>query len=222
MLQAIGHVLPIAIAVAISSVPIMATILILLSENRSRSALPFLIGFVLGLAIVVALCTLFAQAIPTPRSSRRPDTAVGIGEILVGLALVVTAIVAWVRARRNTSTAMPKWLEGVGRLGPWSAFGLALLLNVRPKALLLAIAAGLALRGDGVSTTQALIVIGIYTVISASTVAVPIIATLVDHRRMEPRLLRAREWLGRNSGAVGALILLLIGVVIVGTGLARL
>src|SRR5262245_31207382 len=112
MLQAIGHVLPIAIAVAISSVPIMATILILLSENRSRSALPFLIGFVLGLAIVVSLCTLFAQAIPTPRSSRRPDTVVGGLEILVGLALVVIAIVAWVRARRNPSTAVPKWLDG--------------------------------------------------------------------------------------------------------------
>ena len=34
MLQAIGHVLPIAVAVAISSVPIMATILILLSPKR--------------------------------------------------------------------------------------------------------------------------------------------------------------------------------------------
>ena len=72
------------------------------------------------------------------------------------------------------------------------------------------------------TTSQSLIVIGIYTVISASTVAVPIIATLVDHRRMEPRLLSAREWLGRNSGTIGALILLLIGVVIIGTGLARL
>ena len=47
MLDAIGHVLPIALAVAISSVPIMATILILLSPKRGRSALPFLIGWVL-------------------------------------------------------------------------------------------------------------------------------------------------------------------------------
>ena len=40
MLQATWHILPIAIAVAVSSVPIMATILILLSPNRARSALP--------------------------------------------------------------------------------------------------------------------------------------------------------------------------------------
>ncbi|HEU0181944.1 MAG TPA: GAP family protein [Agromyces mariniharenae] len=222
MLEATWHILPISIAVAISSVPIMATILILLSPNRTRSALPFLIGFVLGLALVVTLCTLFAQAIPTPRSARRPDTAVGTAEILVGLALVVIAVVAWVRARRNPSTAAPKWLEGVSRLGAWGSFGLALLLNVRPKALLLAIAAGLALRGDGVTATQAAILIGVYTLVSASTVAVPIIATLVDHRRMEPRLLRAREWLDRNSGQVTAVILLLIGLVIIGTGIARL
>jgi len=222
MLQATWHILPIAIAVAVSSVPIMATILILLSPNRARSALPFLVGFVLGLALVVTLCTLFAQAIPTPRSSRRPDTVVGTAEILVGLALVVLAIVAWVRARRNPSSAAPKWLEGVARVGPWSAFGLGLLLDIRPKALLLAIAAGLAMRGDDVTAGQAAILIGLYTVISASTVGVPIVATLVDHRRMEPRLLRARAWLERNSGQVAAVILLLIGIVIIGTGVARL
>ena len=51
MLQAIGHILPIALAVAISSVPIMATILILLSPKRAQSAIPFLIGWVLGIAV---------------------------------------------------------------------------------------------------------------------------------------------------------------------------
>src|SRR4029079_1472964 len=34
--EAIGHILPIALAVAISSVPIMVTIYILLSSNRAR------------------------------------------------------------------------------------------------------------------------------------------------------------------------------------------
>ena len=66
-MQAIGHILPFAVAVALSSVPIMATIFILLSPNRSRSSLPFLIGWVLGIAVVVTLCTLGAQAIPSPR-----------------------------------------------------------------------------------------------------------------------------------------------------------
>ncbi|MDQ2660256.1 MAG: GAP family protein [Actinomycetota bacterium] len=222
MLQALAHLLPLALAVAISSVPIMATILILLSPSRTRSALPFLIGWVLGIAVVVWLCALGAQAVPTPRSSRQPDTAVGIGEILVGAALIVIAIVAWYREKKNPSTTMPKWLDTVGSLGPWSAFGVAFALNLRPKGLLLAMAAGLAIRGDDLSLAESAVAIMVYTVVGASTVAVPIILTLASPKRMEPRLVAAQDWIARNNGEITAIILLVIGVVIIGTGIGRL
>jgi len=222
MPQAIGHLLPIALAVAISTVPIMATILVLLSPRRGRSALPFLLGWVLGIAIVVSLCTAFAQLIPTSRSPRRPETTIGIAEMLVGVALVVIAIIAWRRARRNPSTAMPKWLNAVGSLGPWSSFGLAFALNVRPKGVLLAVAAGLSLRADGLSLGESMVAIAIYTLIGCSTVAVPIIVTLAAPERMEPRLVSAKEWITRNNGIITAIILVMVGVVIFGTGLGRL
>jgi hypothetical protein len=220
--QAIGHILPFAVAVALSSVPIMATIFILLSPNRARSSLPFLIGWVIGLVLVVSAAALIAQVVPTARLPRQPDTAVGGIEILVGLALVVLAIVTLRHARRQTEHNVPKWLKSAGNLGPWEAFGLSLLLNVRPKALLLAIAAGLTIRADADSLTDALVAILIYTVIAASTVAVPIIGTLAAPARMEPRLVSARGWLIRNGEALGAVIGLVIGVVIVGMGIARL
>ena len=222
MPQAIGQLLPIALAVAISSVPIMATILILLSPKRAQSAVPFMVGWILGIAAVVSICTAFAQLIPTSRSPRRPETVIGVAEILVGLALVVIAIIEWQRARRNPATAMPKWLNAVGTFGPWAAFGVAFALNVRPKGLLLAIAAGLALRAEDLTLGESAVAILIYTVIGCSTVAVPIIVTLADPQGMQPRLVSAKEWIGRNSGVVTALILLLIGVVIIGTGLGRL
>ena len=222
MPQAIGHILPIALAVAISSVPIMATILILLSPRRSQSAVPFLIGWVLGIATVVSLCTAFAQLIPTARSPRRPETAIGSAEILVGIALIVIAVVAWRRARANPSTTMPKWLNAVGSLGPLASFGVAFALNLRPKGLLLAIAAGLALRGDGLTVGESAVAIAIYTVVASSTVAVPIIVTLASPKRMEPRLVSAKEWISRNNGIITAIILVMIGVVIIGTGLGRL
>ena len=221
MLQAIGNLLPIALAVAISSVPIMAMILILLSPRRSQSAVPFLIGWVLGIAVVVTACTLFAQLIPASRSPRRAETAIGIWEIIVGLALIVIGIVAWRRARKNPSTSMPKWLSAVDSFGPWASFGVAFALNVRPKGLLLAIAAGLALRAENLSVGESAIVIAIYTIVAGSTVAVPIIMTLAAPERMKPRLLRAQDWITRNDVAIGSLIVVLIGVVIIGSGLGR-
>jgi threonine/homoserine/homoserine lactone efflux protein len=219
--QAIGHILPIALAVALSSVPITITIFILLSPNRSRSAVPFMIGWLIGLFLVVTLSALVAQLVPTPRGPRRPETAVGAIEILVGLALVVLGFLSFRHARRESEPPVPKLLATQRRLGPWEAFGLAMILNIRPKGLLLAIAAGLSIRGDTDSLTEAIIVIVVYTLIAASTVVVPIIATLVAPTRMEPRLTSTREWLIRNGEAMTALIVILIGVVIIGMGMAR-
>jgi len=222
MPQAIGQLLPLALAVAISSVPIMATILILLSPRRRQSSVPFLVGWILGIATVVSICTAFAQLIPAARSPRRPETVIGVAEMLVGAALIVLAIIAWRRARRNPSTAMPTWLSAVGSFGPWASFGVAFALNVRPKGLLLAIAAGLSLRANDLSLAESAVAIAIYTLVGCSTVAVPIIVTLSAPERMEPRLLSAKEWIARNNGAITALIVLMIGVVIIGTGLGRL
>ncbi|SIO09476.1 GAP family protein [Agromyces cerinus] len=221
MLQAIGHILPIALAVALSSVPLMATIVILLSPKRG-SALPYLIGWVLGMAALVFICTVSTQAVPTPRSARQPDVAVGVGEMIVGTGLIVIGIISWRRARKDPVASMPAWLGKMESIGPWSAFGLGVALNIRPKEILLALAAGLAIRGAGLSGSEAAIVILLYTLIGASTVAVPVIATLIDAKGMQPRLLKMKEWLTRNNRVVTALIMLMVGVFIIGSGLARL
>jgi hypothetical protein len=222
MLEAIGHILPISVAVALSSVPITAMLVILLSKNRNRSAVPFLIGWVVGLALVVSLFTLFGRALPG-RTPGDLQAVVGRGEILVGIALIAVAMVSWRRAVRAPRVSdAPRWVAAVGSLGPWSCLGVALILNVRPKALLLSAAAGLSVHGDHLDPASTVIVIGIYTLISASTVAGPIIATLIAPDRMEPTLVRAEAFISKYGPIATALIMLMIGVVIVGDGLTRL
>jgi hypothetical protein len=222
VLAAIGLLLPIAIAMAISIVPIMATVVLLLAPNRDRTAVPFLIGWVGGLMLVVTLCTLGAQLVPLPKFGLRPNTAVALWEMAIGLALIVLAVVSWRRSRHAEHTELPSWLRSVDKLGAWQSLGLALVLNVRPKAILLAVAAGLAIRGEDLDVSAAAIAIAIYTAIAASTVAVPIIVTLVAPERMEPRLVSAEAWLIRNSAVVSSLIVLLVGTVVFGSGLSRL
>ena len=101
MLSALGQVLPIAVAVAFSSVPITATILILLSPKRNISGTAFLIGWVAGLTIVVSAATFGAQALPIT-SLRTQQTAFGIAEIVIGAALVIFGIVSGLPSRTPT------------------------------------------------------------------------------------------------------------------------
>ena len=107
-------------------------------------------------------------------------------------------------------------------LGPGPAFGLAVALNFRPKGLLLSAAAGLSLRGQNLTPGQFTVVILIYTAISASAVAVPVIASVTHPVTMERRLIGARDWLAENNRIVSVVIMILIGTVIVGNGLAHL
>ena len=118
MWQALGGLLPIAVAVAISFRAYTVTILILLSPNRNRAALPFLVGWVIGVAAVIILSALGASALPKP-PRRGPDTTTAVLLMAVGTALIVLGIVHLRRGSRSESTGPPRLLSRVDSFGAW-------------------------------------------------------------------------------------------------------
>jgi hypothetical protein len=221
MWQALGALLPIAVAVALSSVPLTVTILILLSPNRGRAALPFLVGWVIGVAAVIILSAAGAAALAKPLR-RGPDMAVVVLEIVIGAALMVLAAIYLRRRSPAGGTGLPRWLAAVDSFGPVVCFAIAVVLSLRPKGLLLGVAGGLALSAASLKADDAILLIIIYTAIATSTVVVPIIASLIAPQRMEPKLISARDWLIVNGRIVTSIMMFMIGVVILGYGLTQL
>ncbi len=219
--EVLGRLLPIAVAVAISSIPITATIMILLSPNQRRSSLPFLIGWILGIAAMIVIFTLGAAAIPA-RATAHPQEILAIAQIVIGLALEAFALILWRRSAEQPSQELPRWLRAVGSLRGWQALGLAFVLNVRPKSILLSAAAGLSMRTQPLTVGESVVAIAVYTVISASTVGIPVIFTLAAPKKAEPRLIIVRDWIVKNNRIVTILIMVMIGFVIIGNGLTRL
>jgi hypothetical protein len=219
--QALGSLLPLGVAAAVSTVPILVTILILLSDKRDQSALPYLVGWVVGTLFLVTVGTIAASSLPQPRP-RQPDTVVAALEIFVGVALVVLGLLALRRRDEGSRGQEPKWAQAVGAFGAGRSLGLGLALNLRPKGVLLCVAASLALNSadDGVENTAVLALV--YTAIATSTVAVPIVATLLSPRTMEPRLVRARSWLDRNGPMVTATIMVMVGLLVAVAGTTHL
>ena len=57
MRQVIGDLLPVALGVAISPVPIIAVILMLLAPKAKAASVAFMIGWVLGITVVITVTT---------------------------------------------------------------------------------------------------------------------------------------------------------------------
>jgi hypothetical protein len=218
MEQTLVQLTPVALAAALSSVPITATIFILLSERRGAIALPFLFGWVLGTAAGLTLTTLAAQAIPS--RPRRLASVVDTLEILVGSALVLLGLVTMFRRRSTKPSQRPSWLEGIGSFGALPALGIGLALNLRPKAVLLFAAASLAITGAKLDTADVLLVIAFYTAIATSTVVAPTLATVFFPERMEPRLVASRDWITAHGAVATGVVMVLVGVVVLGLGIA--
>jgi hypothetical protein len=221
MLQAIGTVLPLGLAVALSSVPIMATTFILLSANRDRTTLPFVAGWVIGIFVVALLFTAGFSVLPRRATSAR-DPLLGWIEIVLGIALMVLAWFVWRRTQGARPQSTPKWLSAVGRLGPVPAFGLALGMNIRPKAILISATAGVAINTTDADLSDSLVALAVYTAVGASSVLAPVIFTYASPDRAERMLLRTRSWLAANSAVVTVIVVAMTGVVVFGNGLSRL
>ena len=215
--SALLQVVPLALAAALSSVPISATIFILLSEEgRTRSGLAFLAGTVLGTFVAITLVTALGQALPG--RPRHHAALIGKLEIVVGIAMVLLGVFTLVR-NSAASGRGARWLDGVGSLGVVPVFGIALALNLRPKAILLVAAAGLAISRAHLSFEESFVLVVIYTAIGTCTVVVPIVLTILLPHRMEPRLIAAKEWIAVHSRGVSATIMIVIGAFVVGVGI---
>lgn len=218
MEQAVPDLILLGLAAALSSVPISATIFILLSESRNRSGLAFLAGTVFGTFAAVSLATVTSQALPG--RTRQHDALIGKLEVVIGIAMVLLGVLTLARRKRAAGDGEPGWLDGIGSFGILPVFGIGLALNLRPKAVLLAGAAGLAISKADLQFNDNFVLVAVYTAIASCTVVVPIVATILSPRRMEPRLLSAKKKIEVHSTAVGATMMILIGAFVVGIGMS--
>ncbi len=96
----------------------------------------------------------------------------------------------------------------------------AALSALNPKNLPLALAAGLSLAQ--LSGGESAIGLTVFTVLAGSSVLVPVLAYLLFRARMQQPLTRLKDWLARDNATVMFIVLLVLGVVTIGKGLAAI
>lgn len=219
----VGELLPLAVGVAISPIPIIAVILMLLAPRAGGASAGFLAGWLVGIAGAVTVFLLLAGTLDLG-SSDSPSTAVSWIKLVLGVLLLGLAVGQWRgRPQHGEEPTLPKWMAAIDGFTAVKAAGLGVLLAaVNPKNLLLGAAAGATIASGGLSAAQDLWSVVLFTVIAASTVAVPVLGYAVGRKRMAGPLEALHSWLTAHNGAVMATLLLVIGVVLIGKGLGGL
>lgn len=221
MIEVLGDTLPFAVGLLLSPSPIIAALLILLSPSGTARGVIYGLGRLVGVALVAVLVSLLTEVITIESGSPLVSASL---RIALGVALLGFAVVKWLRRPTTTDhVPLPMWMASVEGMSPTGAAGLGFLLPVaNPKELALTIGAGLIIGGARLPRAATVSLALCYTVIGCLTVIVPIAAFLVDRERMVGPLDRARSWLVQNSDTIMSVVFLVIGSMLIGTGVGQL
>jgi Sap, sulfolipid-1-addressing protein len=221
--SAISEVLPFAVGVAISPAGIIAVILVLISARARINGPVFLLGWVVGVAIVSTVIYLLADAGDVGSGGSASDTSYWL-KLAVGILLVLLAFRDWrKRPAAGEAVDQPKWMSAIDTLTPVKTGGLAVLLAaLNPKNLALSLAAGTSLAQAGASGSEATVGLVVFVVVASVTVAVPVVVYWVGGDRASRVLESWRESISANNAAVMAVLFLVFGVVLFSQGLRGL
>lgn len=216
----IGEILPLALGVAISPIPIIAAILMLLSPKARSTSLGFLVGWLLGIVVAVIAFTLLSSVLPQ-NDDGGPQPIIGVIKIVLGVLLLLLAVRQWKsRPTGDAEPALPKWMSAIDTMtaGRGLLLGFAL-SGLNPKNLLMGAGAGVSIGSAELTAGAVSVAIIIFTVLAASTVTVPVVGYLVAAARIAGPLESLRTWLVHNNATVMSVLLLVIGVVMIGKGI---
>jgi threonine/homoserine/homoserine lactone efflux protein len=221
VLSLIASLVSVALAGAMSTVPVSVTIMILLAQNPRRGALPFLIGSVAGSIVVVGLSAAGLRFLPV-RPKLDQDVLLAWLGLLIGVILIGYALYLFMHRSQSDSAVLGKIRTRLHSARPWEFVALGLGMNLRPKAILLAATAGALISVREPPPLQGTLLVLAYAAVAQSAVLVPITIWMHSPERAEVTLTTLSTWLQRNGRTIAAIATLTIGVFIAGYSVFQL
>jgi Sap, sulfolipid-1-addressing protein len=216
---AIGQALPLAVGVALSPVPIIAVVLMLMSQRARLNGTGFVLGWLAGLAVLGAI--VLAIAGPADASDHgQPATWVSVLKLVLGLLLVLVAVRQW-RGRPQPGPGQevetPKWMGSIERFNPGQAVGAgAVLSGLNPKNTLLAVGAAAGIAQTGIGGADQAIAYLVFAVVATLGVAAPVVTYFALGDRSRRVLAGLRDWMGQYNAVIMAVLCLVIGAKLIG------
>lgn len=219
--QVIGDLLPSAVGVALSPIPIVAVIL-MLGTARARSDGPaFAAGWMVGMIAVAAVVLVLTGSADT--SSTASDGVNGV-KVALGILFFALAAKQWRnRPGPGEEAEMPGWMKTIDEIEPGRAFVLgAGLSGLNPKNLALTLAATATISQAGLSTADAVVAVLVFVVIASVTVAGAVAFYLLAEERAKAPLAEIKQFMVEHNAVIMMVILVILGAKLLGQGFGGL
>ena len=219
--QAFGAVLPLAVAIAIFPVPVIAVVLLVGSDRGRTKAAAFVAAWLVGLAAVGAIVLVIGGKADAGDDG---DPATWTNVLLLGLGLILLAYATkqWRgRPRGDEEGSTPGWMRAIDGFTVAKAGGAGFALSgLNPKNVLLTVAAGAEIAEVGLPAREQVVVLAVFAAIASVGVAAPLVVSLVLGDRSHEPLERLRAWMARNNAVIMAVLFVLIGAKLVGDAIS--
>jgi hypothetical protein len=202
----------IGLAVTLDPLPLTAFLVVLPSRRGAVKGAAFVFGWLVSLAIVVAI-TVIATGNNPPRPSTSPSLAALAVKIVLGVILVLIAL-RHIRARSRPKPPKkpPKWQEHVDNMSPW--FAMALAPTLQPWVL---IGAGAATVVEAkLSSWESFLALFLYCVLASASYLAMEIYAVARPAKSQAILTGARTWINDHTDQVIIVGSLLIGLWFIG------
>ncbi|WP_411073010.1 GAP family protein [Streptomyces sp. cmx-4-25] len=222
--DAIGQMLPSAVGIAISPLPLIAVILMLATPNGRTNGIAFAAGWTAALGAATAVLVLAGSGADASTGSGGPAAWTGWVKLALGVLFVLLAAKQFTgRPRQGQEAATPGWMKAIDQFTPVKAAGLSAALAVaNPKNLVLVIGGALAISsstgGTGGKTVAAIVMV----LVASLCTTVPLAVYLFGGRRAATTLDGWKAWMSAHNAAIMTVVLAVLGAKYIGDALTTL
>ena len=218
LMQSIGDLLPSAVGVAISPIPIIAIVLMLATPRARSNGLAFSLGWVIGLTAVLAVVLLVANG----AGSDTADDGVDWVTLAFGLVFLGLARRQWSgRPKKGEEPKMPGWMAAIDRFTFPKSLGFGLVLSAaNPKNFALTAAAAGAIAKLDMPVGDEVVAAVVFLVIASVTVVGLVLFYLVAPKAASKPLDSIKDFMAHHNAAIMTVLFLILGAKLIGNGLS--
>lgn len=201
-----------AIGIAISPLPIVGLILILLGDGAKKNSFSYSIGWLVGNLIAFLIGLLFMGTVAGSDGEISLFSKIIYG--VLGILLLYLSFRTFSKSIKNKGEInTPKWFDKMTSLNAKGALGLGMALSaVNPKNFLLSLSAGVTAGGITQAALDDVFATFIFALIATSTIVIPTILFNTLGEKINPFLEKLKIWLITNNDSIMAVMFLFIGL----------